>query len=105
MCDNQDHDQNDHELFEAIRAIETPEQVASACLQIFGSIASTLAEIQAPNPVVARAFPLMKLLAEQLNDQELSDLLALCEMEHSEAILKYLSKSRHPAGKRRKWGK
>jgi hypothetical protein len=107
MCDNPNHDHSSNEnLLDLIKQeINEPEDIASVAIQIFCAMSSALIQIDQPNPAIYAAFEPMKLLAEKLGDQELSDIVITCEMEHHEAISKLISKMGHPANKRKKWGK
>jgi hypothetical protein len=107
MCDNpiHDHDNEDDNLLSVIQnEVNEPEEIASIAIQLFCAISSTLVQAEMPNPAIYKAFEPMKLLAEKLGSQELNDIVITCEMEHHDSILKAISKMKHPAGKRKKWG-
>jgi hypothetical protein len=106
MCDNPIHDNEDENLLSVIQnEINEPQEIAEVAIQIFCAISSALVQAEMPNPAIYRAFEPMKLLAAKLGDQELNDIVITCEMEHHEVISKMISQMRHPAGKRKKWGK
>ena len=108
MCDNlnHDHDNEDENLLSVIKnQVNEPREIAEVAIQLFCAISSSLVQAEMPNPAIYKAFEPMKLLAAKLGDQELDDLVITCEMEHHDSILKTISQMRHPAGKRKKWGK
>lgn len=108
MCDNpnHDHDNEDENLLSVIKnEINEPQDIAATAIQLFCAISSALVQAEMPNPAIYKAFEPMKLLAEKLGDQELNDIVITCEMEHHDSIAQLVSKLRHPAGKRKKWGK
>jgi len=97
MCDNPNHDHEHENLLELISKLNEPEEIASVAIQIFCAISTTLVEAGLPNPVIFSGFDPMKLLAERLKSQELTDIVITTEMEHAEAIGKMIAKTRHPS--------
>ena len=103
-----DHDENEQDLFEAIAEMETPEEIASATIQIFIAVAKISTQLGLLNPMLIKGFEPMKALSEKLGIEELNDLVITTEMEVMAIISsmseKDISKSKHPAGKRKFWG-
>lgn len=110
QCNNPEHDHNGNEqdLFEAIAEMETPEEIAGAAIQIFIAVAKISTQAGLLNPMLIKGFEPMKALSEKLGIQEITDLVITTEMEVigiiSSMSKKDISKSKHPAGKRKFWG-
>ena len=104
MCDNPNHDHDN--LLDVIKyEINTPEEIASITIQIFCAMSSALVQAEMPNPVIHSGFEPIKLLADKLGDQELTDIVITSEMEHAEAISKMFSKVIHPSNRKARKGK